>query len=394
MPLIVIFRALFSLFSLLIPVAAGYLLWTWFEGEPELLPNGAIVRIREEWRLWVALALIAWCALGRVVITPLLARGDTDPSRAERSNGIMTPGAEGASLYVEMSGPQAATPIILTHGWGLDSTAWYYAKRDLGRQFRVIAWDLPSLGRSKSGSGARSIGLSAFAANLKSVIDLAGDQKVILVGHSIGGMTIQTLARDLPELFERKVAGVVLLNTTYTNPLKTMIASRLALALRAPLIEPLLRLAIWLQPLAWLSAWQSYFSGSAHVAERLGFGGAVTRSQLEHATLLGTRNPPGALARGNLAMFKWDASDVFAGLNIPILVVGGEKDIVTKLEASHRIAASASGANLQAMQGANHMGFMENAAAYDAAIAEFAERVSLATGSNKSSAAAPARQTP
>ncbi len=53
----------------------------------------------------------------------------------------------------------------------------------------------------------------------------------MLVGHSIGGMTIQTLARDHPELFGREVVGVVLLNTTYTNPLKTMILPRLMQAL-------------------------------------------------------------------------------------------------------------------------------------------------------------------
>jgi pimeloyl-ACP methyl ester carboxylesterase len=92
------------------------------------------------------------------------------------------------------------------------------------------------------------------------------------VGHSIGGMTIQTLARDDAAYFNRKVAGTVLVNTSYTNPLKTMILSGLAQAIRWPLLEPLMRLGIVLQPLVWLSAWQSYLSGSSHMANRLGFG--------------------------------------------------------------------------------------------------------------------------
>ncbi len=99
----------------------------------------------------------------------------------------------------------------------------------------------------------------------------------------------------------------MLVNTTYTNPLRTMALGGLAQALRRPLLEPMLRLTIWLQPLAWLSAWQSYLSGAAHLANRTGFSQHVTRSQLEHTTLLATRNPPAASARGNLAMFGWDA---------------------------------------------------------------------------------------
>src|SRR4051812_37708413 len=95
------------------------------------------------------------------------------------------------------------------------------------------------------------------------------------------------------------VAGVVLLHTTHTNPLKTMILSGLLQALQRPVLEPGMKLAIALQPLAWMLNWQSYLSGSAHLAQRLGYGKFVTRSQLEHTTLLATRNSPAVLARGN-----------------------------------------------------------------------------------------------
>lgn len=372
MPLLAIVRFLFLLASLAILGAAAYLLWSWYEGDIVRDANGALYRVREDWRLWTGAALLAWSVLGRWVVLPLITRRDGDPMRSSREGGSMTPGANGASIYVEILGPPEAQPIILTHGWGLDSTIWFYAKRALSQRFRVIVWDLPGLGRSVSKTA--EISLSNFAADLKILIQMAG-RPVVLVGHSIGGMTIQTLARDHPEVFARDVAGVVLLNTTHTNPLKTMILSSLAQALRWPLLEPMMRLTIWLQPLAWLGAWQSYLSGSAHLANRLGFGRYVTRSQLEQTTLLATRNPPGASAKGNLAMFRWDTTPDLPQVTVPTLVIGGDRDIVTKLEASRTIADAIPGARLQVVEGVNHMGFLERADLYNQAIADFADAV-------------------
>jgi pimeloyl-ACP methyl ester carboxylesterase len=303
----------------------------------------------------------------------LLARPDKDPTRAERGQGRTLTSASGATLYLEEHGSPVAQPIILTHGWSMDSTIWFYAKRDLAEQYRVIVWDLPGLGLSKRGDG--EICMSDFAEDLKSVIAQVGDQRPLLVGHSIGGMIIETLARDDPEWFQRHVAGTALLNTTYTNPLKTMILSGLLQSLRKPLIVPMLYLQIWLAPLAWLMAWQSYLSGSTHITVRFGFGRYVTRSQLDHVALLLTRAWPAVNARGDLAMLRWDGSAGLAHMTAPALVLGGSVDIVTKAEASETIADRLPRADLEIIQGVNHMGPIERADLYNAKIARFAERL-------------------
>lgn len=370
MPLLIIFRFVFSLLSLCLLGAAAHLLWNWYDGDLLQRADGTLVRVRTDWLLWLGLGLVGISFLGRPLLTPLLASGDTDPTAAIREGGQLIAGATGSSLYVEQSGPLTGPPIILVHGWAMDSTIWFYAKRDLGKTFRVISWDLPGMGKSKPARPS-AIGLSEFAQDLRSVMALAGNRKVILVGHSIGGMTIQTLARDDPGFFNDRVVGTVLVNTTYTNPLKTMILSGLAQAIRWPLLEPLMRLGILLQPLVWLSAWQSYLSGSAHIANRLGFGKFVTRSQLEHTTLLSTRNAPGNIHRGNLAMFRWDATHAMAGITSPLLVLGGTMDIVTKPDASEAIGMDHAQAKVMVIDGVNHMGFLERAPAYNAAIAAF-----------------------
>jgi pimeloyl-ACP methyl ester carboxylesterase len=374
MPLIALARLLSSLLSLALLGICAYLLWSWYQGDLVRDAAGDLYRVRETWRLWVSLGLLAWSLLGRVILTPIIAGKDKGPpSGATHGDGKMVEGASGAQLYIQSVGPAAAPVIVMTHGWGLDSTIWGYAKRQL-TDHRLILWDLPGLGRSKPAKG-RAVSLDDFAADLGTVIEQAGDQPVVLVGHSIGGMTIQTLARDNPALFQQRVAGVVLINTTYTNPLQTMILSGLVKALRWPVIEPMMRLTIWLQPLAWLSAWQSYLSGSAHLANRLGFGRFVTHSQLEHTTLLATRNAPGVQAKGNLAMFRWDASAVLPKINKPVLVLSGDADLVTKLEASRVIAGAIPGARLQVIDGVNHMGFLERADVYNEAIRAFTRSV-------------------
>jgi pimeloyl-ACP methyl ester carboxylesterase len=354
---------------------AGYLLWTWYQGDLVRDADGVVHRVRDEWRLWVGAALLAWSFLGRFIVPLLIARADKDPMRLERGNGQMLESPSGAKLHVETHGSATAQPIILTHGWSLDSTIWFYAKRDLAKRFRVIVWDLPGLGRSKRPASGK-IDMAAFAQDLAAVVAVAGDRPALLVGHSIGGMIIQTLARDRPEMFGREVAGVALLNTTYTNPLRTMILSGLAQVLRWPILEPMMRLKIWLQPLVWLSSWQSYLSGSAHLSTRFGFGRYVTRSQLDRTTLLMTRNPPAVSARGDLAMFRWDSHMALVRTGVPVLVIGGAKDIVTKPEAGRTIAAAVPRAESMVVEGANHMGPVERSEEYHAAIATFASSLS------------------
>lgn len=371
MPLLSVLRFAFTLLSLLILALAGWLIWSWLEGVTVVEEAGRVYEVRQDWRLWTAGALLAWSLLGRFVVRRFLARGDIDPSRPERGPGQTIQSPTGASLFVETSGPADGPTIVLTHGWGMDSTIWYYARRDLGQQNRLVTWDLAGLGRSKAAKDG--VRLDAFATDLRAVIEAASPRrKVTLVGHSIGGMTVQTLARDHPDFFRERVSGVVLVNTTHTNPLRTMVFSSLMCALQKPVLEPAMRLAVLLKPVMWLVAWQSWLSGATHCAMRFGFGRFVTRSQLDHSALLVTRNNPAVQARGNLAMFHWGMTDGLPGMDASTLVLAGDLDIVTKVEASETIAELVPGASLQIVEGANHMGFLELAGAYNNTIADFA----------------------
>ena len=67
--------------------------------------------------------------------------------------------------------------------------------------------------------------------------------------------------------------------------------------------------------------------------------------------MLSTRNAPAVQAKGNLAMFRWDVSAALPFIDKPVLVIGGDSDIVTKLVASRVIAEAILGARLQVVEG-------------------------------------------
>jgi pimeloyl-ACP methyl ester carboxylesterase len=370
MPFLSFARFIAATVSLIILAAAAYLLISWGAGgEPIRLETGRFVRApAEPWRLLLGLALLAWSLLGRFVVVALAARRDIHPTRPGVGAGRMERSPSGSELFIQNYGAAGGPPVILTHGWGMDASFWKHAKHDLGDRFRLTLWDLPGLGRSQLAPPEHRVDLSDFAADLAFLVDQV-EGRPVLVGHSIGGMVIQTLLRDRPEI-SGQLAGVVLLNTTYTNPLKTMAMSGPAVALQ-PLGEICARLVIALAPLVKLVKWQSYMSGSAHLAMRLGFGRYVTHSELEHVARLATLAPPDVEAKGSLAMVRWDGAGAFGRAGLPTLVIAGDGDVVTLPTASQVIAEQAPRARLEIIPDANHMGPLERDEIYNRLIGDF-----------------------
>lgn len=367
MPLITVFRFLFTLLSWLVLGAAIYLLWRWWNGSALIDEQGNVTHLREEWVLIAGFVLAAWSLVGRIFWPFLLARGGGEKAHAAHGPGTIIDGADGDRLFVERAGQPGAPTIVLTHGAGNDSTVWHQAKQDLGNRFGLVLWDLPGLGKSTG-----KVDLESYAENLRLVVQSVG-APVVVVGHSMGGMVIQTLARRHPEMFGDVIVGAALINTTYTNPLKTMILSPLAQALR-PLVEVAHYIQIGLLPISWMSSWQSYLSGSTHMANRLGFGKGVTRGQLDHVSLLAARNSPASQARGNLAMFRWDATGAVAAIRDPLLILAGDGDIVTRPEASQEIAERAVSPELHVISDSNHFSFLDHSTEYNSLIGEYAAR--------------------
>lgn len=375
MTILHVLQRVLALISLAVLGTAGYLIWSWWDQSPWL----RALDVREDpqaTRLYIGAALLAWALLGRFVVLALLARPGEAERRTERgeTRSVRTP--DGAEVNVEIYGLAHAPALVLTHGWGMDATIWADAKRHLADRYRLIVWDLPGLGRSSQpGDGHHTI--ERYARDLRTVLTLA-EGPAVLVGHSIGGMTVQTFCRLYPELLGKEVAGIVLENTTHTNPLKTTALGGALNALRWPVIEPLMRLDMVLFPLIWAMNWMSYLNGHTHLAFRIaGFGASPTRAQLDHAARLPTKNSPAVQAKGNLAMSRWAVTEALPSIRVPALLFIGGRDLVTRPRAGETIAELLPDVQVVRVQRAGHMGPVEEAAVYNNEIARFADRVLL-----------------
>ena len=366
-------QRLFALGSLAIFAVAAWLLWRWYDAwhVAEALdlarPSAA--------PLWWGGSLMALALLGRVPVLILLGRKEP-AAPARRAEAVVVPGADGAALHVEVEGAERGPILVFTHGWGLSARVWAEARRDLGARFGLVFWDLPGLGRSERPSIGYSI--EGFAEDLHAVIEsLPHDRPLILVGHSIGGMIVQTFCARHSGLLGGRVAGIVLENTTHTNPLKTMFLARLFLPMQ-PLIEAACRVETVISPFTWAMNWQAWLSGASHVAARLaGFGSRPTREQLDRTARLPTKNSPAVQARGNLAMLRWSVTERLPEIDLPALVFVGGRDLITTDHAGEAIAAALPQARLMRVEDAGHMGPVEKAAFYNEQIADFADFIGL-----------------
>lgn len=322
------------------------------------------------------LVLALWSFGGCLVTPKLWLRRGADEPKSERGTEhteIRRP--DGTVLNVEFYGPVDAPPVVLTHGWGADGTEWYHLKKALARKYRLIVWDLPGLGRSTA-PATRDFSLEKMARDLEAVLQLAGPRPAVLLGHSIGGMTILTFCKLFPEALTSRVSGLVLVHTTYTNPLYTKVPTWLMPAIQKPVLEPLCYLTIALSPVIRLMNVLSYLNGSAHWANhRDVFAGTETRGELEFVTRYVVKASPAVIARGTLGMFGYDATEVLAAVTVPTLVIAAEGDTTTIPEASERIAAGVPGARLVTLSPARHMGLIERHDEFFLAVSGFCEQV-------------------
>ncbi len=335
--------------------------------------------------LALGVALLVWSIAGGLIVRAVL--GLASRLRSGGANAEPAPGPapagqvqrlsrpDGAELHVEVVGPEDAPPIVLTHGWGLNSDEWTYLCRELGDRFRLIRWDLPGLGRSKRPDNG-DFRLETLAGHLEAVLGVAGGRPAVLLGHSIGGMIGLTFCRRFATELHGRVAGLVFAETTYINPVRTARYAGLFTAIERPVLVPLLHLTIWLSPLVWLSNILSYFNGSAHSqAKRTGFAGTQSPGQVDFVARFNLQAPPAVLARGMFAMLEFDETATLPTIDAPTVVVVGDRDPVCRPDAGERIAREVPGARLVRLTPARHMGVIEHHAEFARAVAGFAAGV-------------------
>lgn len=203
------------------------------------------------------------------------------PEKLRKESGLQ-------ELFVEKYfAPSSKTTLIFTHGWSTTSQIWYYFGKAFENKYNLVFWDEPGLGKSKQPMDG-DYSLSKYATDLKNIIStIPQDQKVILVGHSIGGMIIQQLYKIYPSFSKERVHSIALFNTTYINPVKSALFGNFFINLQDILIKPALYIQAYTWPIWQLNNLFSFLNGSLHLAGYVsGFRGNQTSNELNFTTRL------------------------------------------------------------------------------------------------------------
>ncbi|AXC16305.1 putative hydrolase (plasmid) [Acidisarcina polymorpha] len=348
---------------------------------PEVLVETRVLRWHERIReplIWGPLTLGVFLLLLPLIGLPLIASAfpvGSDEPKAMYGEVHTLKRADGTTIHAEIFGPQDAPVLIFTHGWSTDEAEWYYAKRELAGRFRIITWDLSGLGRTAPWAD-QNVTLERMATDLHQVLTLSNGKPVILIGHSIGGMINLTFCHLYPQELGTRVAGVVEVDSSYTNPVRTTQGSQLNLALQKPVAEPILHAMIPLSELVRLINRLSYREGLLYLSNaRSAFDGTETLGQLDMTSRYQFLSSPGVVARGTLAMFHWDMTPELRLIKVPVLMIVGPHDTTTLPAASKTMANTIAGAQLEVLSTGKHYALLEDHQSVDSAISSFATAI-------------------
>lgn len=295
---------------------------------------------------FVAAGTVATLLNGRQRHQRRLRRGEDVEFGSVRSEGVTVVAADGVKLHVEVDEAERRTPtIVFLHGWVENIDVWHYQRLALRGRARMVFVDLRSHGRSGRASAKASTFADLADDTLAVLAQLVPRGPVILVGHSMGGMTIMQLAGSHPDLFGGRVKGVVLLGTSSGRLMRSSPGLRY--------LVPLLRAGA--PVLDWGRRFNSY-----SVVRRWGLGPGAAERHVDMANEMILEAPTHVLM---------DFYPNFVGLDLTAglealgrartTVVGGTADLLTPVKHSHRLADAIPDAKLVVLDDVGHMLMLE-----------------------------------
>ena len=301
--------------------------------------------------------------------------GDRAPLGSLHSSPRTVVAGDGVPLHVEVDeyapsesdgrrrtakAAEPALTVVFCHGYALNLDCWHFQRSGYRGLVRTVYYDQRSHGRSgRSSMGHATI--DQLGHDLKQILDeVVPEGPVVLVGHSMGGMSIVALAEHHPELFGDRIVGVALISTTAggLDPSRILLPM-LPLSIGGGLTHRAVRLLG--RGHRAIDALRRVGKDVAMVATDLwAFGDAVPAAYVEFVDQMLAATPFEVVAEffpsfGSLD--KFHAVEVLGG--VPTAIICGTADRLTTIGHSRKLHAHIAGSTLLECEGAGHMVIME-----------------------------------
>jgi pimeloyl-ACP methyl ester carboxylesterase len=286
---------------------------------------------------------------------------------------------DGVPLHVEFDGdPAASLTVVFSHGFTARLAEWELQRTALRDRARLVLWDQRGHGRS-GWTKLTSATIDRTGRDLGQILDaVTPTGPVVLVGHSMGGMSVMALARQRPELFGTRVVGVFLLATSAGGLVETGILARAVKLVRRLHLLPLyLRLLQLIAPLLERFRRRGTSIGR-RVVRRLLFGAddADLASVLLVQNLLEETPYPVAMAFYATFLDHDETAALDVLRRVPVTVVAATHDRLTPAAHGRQIAeVIGPNAELIVVPGAGHSVNLTRTEVVDRALLDLLDRV-------------------
>jgi pimeloyl-ACP methyl ester carboxylesterase len=286
---------------------------------------------------------------------------------------------DGTELAVRAAGDPSKTALVFVHGFSLDLTTWHYQWTSLASRFRCVLFDLRSHGRSQRAVSG-DVSLPAMGHDIAAVLEAAVPGRAILVGHSMGGMSILSLAETRPELFGTKVAGVVFAGSAAADLLRGSMGSV------TQLLRP--RVGSIRQAAGRVNRLRHYVVASPAdvgrvIARLTQFGPHASPHLVDYVVGLAGRAPQEVWTDGLTNLMDMDLRHAVQHVRVPALVIVGDHDRVTPPASAAVLAGDLPDGRLEILEGAGHVLMLERHEEFNARLASFAGRAIRNRGYNE-----------
>ncbi|HET8604453.1 MAG TPA: alpha/beta hydrolase [Marmoricola sp.] len=305
----------------------------------------------------------------RVVRTRRAASRGISEFTSLRSRPVPVRADDGIRLHVEVDevapygghADPAEPTLVFVHGYSLNLDCWHYQRAAFRGKYRLVFYDQRSHGRSERSSLGRAT-IEQLGEDLRAVIDeVAPEGPLVLVGHSMGGMSIMAFAELHPELFAERVAGVALVSTTAGDLHPHRILGKLLPDAVGDFAAPRLIAALASAPELVDSARRRGSNIGFLVADLFAFGKEVPVELVEFLDEMLGATPFEVLAEFFPGLSEHDKFTALAHIATkPTVVVCGTADRLTPISHSRRLAREMPGARLVESPGAGHMVILED----------------------------------